>query len=143
MNDAERRAPLAATPERVVSGNFVASRPMSRLEVGFLPTRPLRWRTGPSATETTLRFGISRAAVIHHPPLDFFRLSPRYLGFGEIMMRVAPRGHYRLAQVLPGSVETTFAGAEANVCVSLAMLGAQARYLTMLPENMLGDAVVG
>jgi 2-dehydro-3-deoxygluconokinase len=66
-----------------------------------------------------------------------------YLGFGEVMMRVAPRGHYRLAQVLPGSVETTFAGAEANVCVSLSMLGAQARYLTMLPQNMLGDSVIG
>ena len=65
-----------------------------------------------------------------------------FLGFGEIMMRVAPRGHYRLAQVLPGSVDVTFAGAEANVCVSLALFGARARYLTMIPDNMLGDAVV-
>lgn len=64
-----------------------------------------------------------------------------FLGFGEIMMRIAPAGHRRLAQVLPGSVDVTFAGAEANVCVSLAMLGAKARYLTMLPQNMLGDAV--
>ena len=65
-----------------------------------------------------------------------------FLGFGEIMMRVAPAGHRRLAQVLPGSVDVTFAGAEANVCVSLALLGAQSRYLTMLPKNMLGDSVV-
>src|ERR1051326_7355535 len=65
-----------------------------------------------------------------------------FLGFGEIMMRVAPAGHRRLAQVLPGSVDVTFAGAEANVCVSLAQFGAAARYLTMLPKNMLGDAVV-
>lgn len=64
-----------------------------------------------------------------------------FLGFGEVMMRIAPPGHRRLAQVLPGSVDVTFAGAEANVCVSLAMFGAQARYLTMLPKNMLGDAV--
>lgn len=64
-----------------------------------------------------------------------------FLGFGEIMMRVAPAGHRRLAQVLPGSVDVTFAGAEANVCVSLALLGAKSRYLTMLPRNMLGDAV--
>jgi len=65
-----------------------------------------------------------------------------FLGFGEIMMRVAPSGHRRLAQVLPGSVDVTFAGAEANVCVSLAQFGASARYLTMVPQNMLGDAVV-
>ena len=58
------------------------------------------------------------------------------------MLRVAPPGHYRLAQVLPGAVDVTFAGAEANVCVSLSMFGAQARYLTMLPQNMLGDGVV-
>lgn len=64
-----------------------------------------------------------------------------FLGFGEVMMRIAPPGHRRLAQVLPGSVDVTFAGAEANVCVSLAQFGAQARYLTMLPQNMLGDAV--
>ena len=65
-----------------------------------------------------------------------------FLGFGEVMMRIAPAGHRRLAQVLPGSVDVTFAGAEANCCVSLSLLGAQARYLTMLPKNMLGDAVV-
>lgn len=65
-----------------------------------------------------------------------------FLGFGEVMMRIAPAGHRRLAQVLPGSVDVTFAGAEANCCVSLALLGAQARYLTVLPKNMLGDAVV-
>ncbi len=66
-----------------------------------------------------------------------------FLGFGEVMMRIAPPGHRRLAQVLPGAVDVTFAGAEANVCVSLSMFGAKARYLTMLPQNMLGDAVVG
>ena len=61
---------------------------------------------------------------------------------GEVMMRIAPAGHRRLAQVLPGSVDCTFAGDEANCCVSLSMLGAKARYLTMVPKNMLGDAVV-
>ena len=65
-----------------------------------------------------------------------------FLGLGEVMMRIAPAGHRRLAQVLPGSVDCTFAGAEANCCVSLSMLDAKARYLTMVPKNMLGDAVV-
>ncbi|HUY87267.1 MAG TPA: sugar kinase [Pirellulales bacterium] len=64
------------------------------------------------------------------------------LGFGEIMMRVAPPGHLRFRQAMPGSVDITFAGAEANVCVSLAMYGMQSRYLTALPKNPIADSVV-
>lgn len=65
-----------------------------------------------------------------------------FVAFGEIMMRVAPPGHLRLRQVLPGAVEVTFAGAEANVCASLANFGAAARFVTAVPNNPLSDAVV-
>lgn len=64
-----------------------------------------------------------------------------YLGFGEIMMRVAPEGRLRLAQALPGKVGVTYAGAEANVCVSLARLGEEARFATALPESPLAEPV--
>lgn len=66
----------------------------------------------------------------------------RVLAFGEVMMRVAPEGNLRLRQVMPGRVEVTFAGGEANVCAALALLGAEARYLTALPKNALADAVI-
>ena len=66
-----------------------------------------------------------------------------FVAFGEIMMRVAPRGHLRLRQVLPGEVEVTFAGAEANVCASWANLGVPTRYITAVPNNPLTDALVG
>ena len=62
------------------------------------------------------------------------------LTFGEIMMRMAPEGHLRLRQVLPGRLDVTFAGAEANVAASLAMLGLPTRFVTALPENVLADA---
>ncbi|MBL8828871.1 MAG: sugar kinase [Planctomycetaceae bacterium] len=65
-----------------------------------------------------------------------------FVAFGEIMMRVAPAGHLRLRQVMPGEVEVTFAGAEANVCASLANFGAPARFVTALPSNPLADAVI-
>ena len=45
------------------------------------------------------------------------------LAFGEIMLRVAPPGAARFRQCLPGPVEVTFGGGEANVCGSLALLG--------------------
>ena len=64
------------------------------------------------------------------------------LGFGEIMMRVAPRGFMRLRQVTPGSVDVTFAGGEANVCVAVQSLGGQARYLTALPKHTIADSLV-
>ncbi len=65
-----------------------------------------------------------------------------FLAFGEIMIRLAPPGHLRLRQSMPGLLESTFAGAEANVCVSLAQFGARARLLTMLPKNPVVDALV-
>lgn len=65
------------------------------------------------------------------------------LGFGEIMMRVCPPGFGRFRQCLPGSVDVTFGGGEANVCGSLALLGRPVRYLTALPEHAMADALIG
>lgn len=62
--------------------------------------------------------------------------------FGEIMGRLCPGGHKRFIQAMPGSLEITFAGAEANVAASLAILGARAVFVTALPKNMLGDACI-
>jgi len=62
--------------------------------------------------------------------------------FGEIMGRLCPEGHKRLVQSLPGKLELTYAGAEANVAVSLANFGAPAAFITALPDNVLGDACV-
>jgi 2-dehydro-3-deoxygluconokinase len=65
-----------------------------------------------------------------------------FLTFGEVMLRLAPRGFLRFDQVLPGELEATFGGGEANVAVSLAMFGAPVRYLTAIPDNPVADAVV-
>ncbi len=65
------------------------------------------------------------------------------VGFGEIMGRLNPPGFLRFRQALPGSLEMTFAGAEANVCASIAMLGGEARYVTALPKHAIGDTCVG
>ncbi len=64
-----------------------------------------------------------------------------FLTFGEVMLRLAPDGNLRFDQALPGSLEATFGGGEANVAVSLAVLGAQARYMTALPANPIGEVL--
>lgn len=60
--------------------------------------------------------------------------------FGEIMGRICPPGYKRFVQSMPGSLELTFAGAEANVAASLALLGAEVRFVTALPDNVLAEA---
>lgn len=62
--------------------------------------------------------------------------------FGELMARLAAPGHQRLEQGLPGNLEVTFAGAEANVAVTVARLGLPARCATALPSNPLGHAAL-
>jgi 2-dehydro-3-deoxygluconokinase len=64
----------------------------------------------------------------------------RIVTFGEIMGRLTPPGFVRLQQGLPGPLNVSFAGAEANVAASLAFLGADATFVTALPENELSEA---
>jgi 2-dehydro-3-deoxygluconokinase len=58
-----------------------------------------------------------------------------FLGFGEVMMRVCPEQRLRWQQALPGRVEVTWGGGEANVCASLAMYNRPVRFLTALPDH--------
>jgi 2-dehydro-3-deoxygluconokinase len=60
--------------------------------------------------------------------------------FGEIMARLQPPGHLRFRQVMPGTLELTFAGAEANAAVTIAALGGAARFVTALPRNDIAEA---
>jgi 2-dehydro-3-deoxygluconokinase len=59
------------------------------------------------------------------------------------MARLAPPGHLRWRQALPGSINVTWGGGEANVCASLAMFGQPARYVTALPRTPLAEAIAG
>ena len=61
-------------------------------------------------------------------------------GFGEVMLRLCPEGKKRFAQVIPGELQATFGGGEANVCVSVEMLGGNSHYLTALPDNPVAHA---
>lgn len=65
-----------------------------------------------------------------------------YLMFGEIMMRLAPEGFLRFRQAMPGRVDVTFAGGEANVSASLSMFGNPARYLTAVPDNAITQSML-
>lgn len=64
----------------------------------------------------------------------------KVLTFGEMMLRLKPQGNNRIMQ--SDAFEAAYGGAEANVAVSLALLGNDSSYLTKLPENLLGETAL-
>lgn len=60
--------------------------------------------------------------------------------FGEIMLRLAPKGNLRFFQ--EPELEATFGGGEANVAVSMAYFGTAAAFVTALPANDIGQSAV-
>lgn len=60
--------------------------------------------------------------------------------FGEIMLRLATPDHQRFTQAT--SLCVSFGGGEANVAVSLANFGIATEYVTRLPKNDFGQAVL-
>jgi 2-dehydro-3-deoxygluconokinase len=63
--------------------------------------------------------------------------------FGEIMARIQPPGFRRFRQSFPGEAEISFAGAEANVAVSIALLGGSSAFVSALPKHSIADACLG
>src|SRR5574344_2443142 len=60
--------------------------------------------------------------------------------FGEIMLRLKSPGHERFFQ--SPSLEATFGGGEANVAVSLSLLGKLGVFVTALPDNPMGEGAL-
>ncbi len=60
--------------------------------------------------------------------------------FGEIMIRFKPPGKERFFQT--PALQVYFGGGEANVAISLANFGLTAKYVTALPDHLLGDGVI-
>jgi 2-dehydro-3-deoxygluconokinase len=64
----------------------------------------------------------------------------RVVTLGEVMLRLKSPGFERLFQ--SPMLEATFGGAEANVAASLAQYGVDARFVTAIPANNVGDSCV-
>jgi len=64
----------------------------------------------------------------------------RVVTLGEIMLRLKSPGFERMFQ--SPMLEATFGGAEANVAASLAQFGVDARFVSAIPDNNIGDACI-
>ena len=67
-------------------------------------------------------------------------MAKKVVTFGEIMLRLAPEGYYRFVQA--EAFGATYGGGEANVAVSLANYGFDAKFVTKLPKHEIGQAAV-
>ena len=65
----------------------------------------------------------------------------KYITFGEIMLRLKSPNWERFFQ--SPLLEATFGGGEANVAVGLARLGLNVAYISVIPDNPVGDACIG
>jgi len=65
----------------------------------------------------------------------------KYITFGEIMLRLKPPNWERFFQ--SPLLEATFGGGEANVAVGLARFGLNVAYVSVIPNNTIGDACLG
>ena len=62
------------------------------------------------------------------------------LAFGELMMRLSPPDHQRIEQAT--SFDVAYGGAEANTALSLALQGDSAAFVSVVPENRIGDCAL-
>jgi 2-dehydro-3-deoxygluconokinase len=66
-------------------------------------------------------------------------LTPRLVTFGEAMVRLTPPGFRRLEQA--HTLDVHIGGGELNVAVGAARLGLPSRWVSRLPDNLLGRMI--
>lgn len=65
---------------------------------------------------------------------------PKIVAFGEIMLRLSPPNNGAIAQC--DAFDVCYGGTEANVLACMTNFGCSTQYLTALPDNQLGEAVL-
>ena len=60
----------------------------------------------------------------------------KFVGFGELLLRLAPSGYLRFAQA--NSFDLNYTGAEGNMAVALSYMGVPSVIVTKLPDNEIG-----
>ena len=64
----------------------------------------------------------------------------KIVAFGELLLRLTPRGFGRFVQA--DEFEARYTGAEANAAVSLVNFGMEAYAVSKVPDNEIGQACV-
>jgi len=62
------------------------------------------------------------------------------VGFGDLLVSLAPKGYLRFVQA--DDFDVNYTGAEANVLVSLSTFGLKTEFVTRLPENPISQCAI-
>ena len=76
----------------------------------------------------------------HANPLTKDLESPKFITFGEIMLRLTPPNYEKIR--VATSFEASYGGSEANVALALANLGIDSTFFTVVPNKSLGKSAV-
>lgn len=64
----------------------------------------------------------------------------KFVGFGELLVRLNPEGYYKFPQA--NCFNVGYTGAEANIAVSLSYMGVPSSFVTELPKNEIADCAI-
>ncbi len=67
-------------------------------------------------------------------------MAKKIVTFGEVMLRLSPKGYYRFVQT--DEMGAIYGGAESSVAISLANYGFDAKFVTKLPKHEIGQAAI-
>ena len=64
----------------------------------------------------------------------------RFISMGELLLRLSPPNNEKIR--MTNEFKVTYGGAEANIAVSLANLGVDSSYFTVVPDSSIGKAAI-
>ena len=76
----------------------------------------------------------------HSNPIKDSAGSPKFITFGEIMLRLTPPNYEKIR--VATTFEASYGGSEANVALSLANLGIDSTFFSVVPNNSLGKSAI-
>ena len=78
--------------------------------------------------------------MIHSNPLLREQTGKKFITMGEIMLRLTPPNYEKIR--MTSSFEASYGGSEANIALSLASLGVDSTFFTVVPNNSLGKSAI-
>ena len=76
----------------------------------------------------------------HNPLLTELKSDHRFITIGEIMLRLTPPNYEKIR--MANNFEATYGGSEANIALSLANLGIDSTFFSVVPNNSIGKSAI-
>ena len=76
----------------------------------------------------------------HYNPLLSNISSHKFITIGEIMLRLTPPNYEKIR--MANTFEATYGGSEANIALSLANLGIDSTFFSVVPNNSIGKSTI-